>query len=60
MCSKRFKILKVAVGAVNTWSVVMDLWIFVSVDSLKMALRCRNMNCVLWFVFCCISLRAFM
>jgi len=28
---------------INTWSGVLYLWSFVFADSLKMALRCRNM-----------------
>jgi hypothetical protein len=35
--------LNMTVRVINTWSGVLDLWSFVFVNSLKMALRCQNM-----------------
>jgi len=58
-----FNIFKLTVMAINRWSG--DLWQFVFVDSLNMALWCRNMygrwrlsRIVLWFVFYCTVVRS--
>jgi len=36
--------------AISTWISMLDVYSFVQVDSLRMALQWCNMSCILWFV----------